>query len=186
MFVTWFKQPEGPSNPLSILAHQLRRRFRSNRSLLRGARLAYLTARPEGSLVFRPVRPGLEASPAAKTVRCSAALLGSTTLASRFAHQSPNPPRETRKSGSRVALEEDRLFRRLFPAGPGKNPKALSIACRRRSDLWPPAAPSCRCRLPDEAGTAVPITQAPCTLLPSRESEKYDDKPVDNGDIGNK
>src|SRR5207248_9846 len=39
------------------------------------------------------------------------------------------------------------LFRRLFPAGPGKNPKALPIACRRRSDLWSPAAPSCRCRL---------------------------------------
>jgi hypothetical protein len=41
---------------------------------------------------------------------------------------------------NRVALEEDRLFRRLFPTGPGKNPKALpnclpaeigpSVACR--------------------------------------------------------
>jgi len=41
---------------------------------------------------------------------------------------------------SRVALEEDRLFRRLFPAGPERNPKAPSIACRRRSDLWSPAA----------------------------------------------
>ena len=52
-----------------------------------------------------------------------------------------------RNASSRVALEEDRLFRRLFPAGPGKNPKALPTACRRRSDLWSPAAPACRCRL---------------------------------------
>src|SRR5256885_9095107 len=30
----------------------------------------------------------------------------------------------------------DHLFRRLFPADPEKNPKVLSTACRRRSDLW--------------------------------------------------
>ena len=76
-------------DPLSILAHQLRRRFLSNNSLLRGAQPVYQTARPEGSLVLRPIRPAFEPDPktdfAAKTVRCSAALLGSTTLASRFA-----------------------------------------------------------------------------------------------------
>ena len=87
MFATWLK-PEGP-NPLSILAHQLRRRFLSHSSLVRGAEPVYQTARPEGSLVLRPVRPAFEPDPktdfAAKTVRCSAALLGSTTLASRFA-----------------------------------------------------------------------------------------------------
>jgi hypothetical protein len=91
VFVTWSK-PEGP-DPLSILAHQLRRRFRSNSSLLRGAKPVYQTARPEGSLVLRPVRPAFELDPktnfAAKTVRCSTALLGSTTLASRFAHHDP-------------------------------------------------------------------------------------------------
>ena len=38
---------------------------------------------------------------------------------------------------------------------------------------------------PREAGTAVPITGAPCTPRPSRESEKFGKKPVDNGDIGN-
>jgi hypothetical protein len=38
---------------LSILAHQLRRRFLPNSSLLRGAGSTYSTARPEGSLVFR-------------------------------------------------------------------------------------------------------------------------------------
>ena len=46
--------------PLSILAHQLRRRFPPNRSLHKGgARSIYLTALPEGSLVFRPSRPGI-------------------------------------------------------------------------------------------------------------------------------
>ena len=48
---------------------------------------------------------------------------------------------------------------------------------------------TCRARLPlpaiGEAGTAVPITQSPCTSIPSRKSEKYGKKPVDNGDIGN-
>src|SRR3954452_18045843 len=57
VFVTWSK-PEGP-DPLSILAHQLRRRFLSDSSLVRGARPIYRTAPPEGSLVFRSVRPAL-------------------------------------------------------------------------------------------------------------------------------
>src|SRR4051794_28149912 len=48
------------TNPLSILAHQLRRRFPPNRSLHKGgARSIYQTAPPEGSLVFRPSRPGV-------------------------------------------------------------------------------------------------------------------------------
>jgi hypothetical protein len=87
---------------------------------------------------------------------------------------------------SRVALEEDRLFRRLFPAGPKKNPKALpnrlpaeigpSVACR---------ALLCRFRPSGEAGTSVPITWSVCTLPPSRGSKIFGNKPVDNGDIGN-
>jgi hypothetical protein len=47
-----------PTYPLSILAHQLRRRFPSCSALFRGARLIYLTTWPEGSLVFRLARPG--------------------------------------------------------------------------------------------------------------------------------
>jgi len=72
-----------------------------------------LTARPEGSLVFRSFRPVLSEpkSLEAKTTQCSAALLGSITL--RVPLRSPH-----RSATSRVALEEDRLFRRLFPAGP--------------------------------------------------------------------
>src|SRR3982751_337727 len=98
---------------------------------------------------------------------------------------SPKSPERNPEPGNRVALEEDRLFRRLIPTDPEKNPKAHSTACRRRSDLWSPAAPSCRCRPSGEAGTAVPITQRQCTARPSRESEKCGEKPVDNGDIGN-
>jgi hypothetical protein len=45
--------PKAWAYPLSILAHQLRRRFPSDRSLRRGALTFYRTALPEGSLVFR-------------------------------------------------------------------------------------------------------------------------------------
>ena len=45
--------------------------------------------------------------------------------------------------------------------------------------------PCPRCRFLGEAGTAVPITKAPCTSTPSRGSEIFGNKPVDNGDFGN-
>jgi hypothetical protein len=101
--------PKTQTNPLSILAHQLRRRFPSNSSLLRGARSIYSTARPEGSLVFRSFRPALdpdpcEPTPAAKTARCSAALLGETTLASRFASSAPKCFREPRRARGEFPL----------------------------------------------------------------------------------
>jgi len=47
-----------PIYPLSILAHQLRRRFPPCISLFRGARLTYSTTWPESSLVVRSARPG--------------------------------------------------------------------------------------------------------------------------------
>jgi hypothetical protein len=62
--------------------------------------------------------------------------------------------------------------------------RSFDNACRRRSDLWSPAASSIRCRLSDEAGTAVPITRLLCTPLPSRGSKIFGNEPVDNGDIG--
>src|SRR3954452_12720803 len=76
--------------PLSILAHQLRRRFPSCSSLVRGANLTYSTALPEGSLVVRPDRPA-RTEVLAKTARCSAALLGNSSIASRFAHFPVSP-----------------------------------------------------------------------------------------------
>jgi hypothetical protein len=141
-----------PTDPLSILAHQLRRRFPSCSSLSRGARLIYSTAPPEGSLVFRLARPGIGTEVPSKTARCSTALLGSTTLTSRFAHQIPRGDPGT---ASRLRkIDSSGASSRLAP----KRTRKLSpIACRRRSDLWSPAAPFAVAGS-GEAGTAVPIT----------------------------
>lgn len=49
--------------PLSILAHQLRRRFPPCISLFRGARLTYSTTWPESSLVVRSARPDWNRDP---------------------------------------------------------------------------------------------------------------------------
>ena len=89
----------------------------------------------------------------AKTVRCSTALLGLISLASRFA------PSDPKILWCRVALEEDQLFRRHPPDWPASAPKSFSLACRRRSVLWSPAASFHPCGLSEEAGTAVPITR---------------------------
>ncbi len=89
--------------------------------------------------------------PKTKQLRCSTALLGMITSASRFAPAIP------KNSGSRVAQKEDHLFRRLFPAGHGLSPKELSTACRQRSVLWS-LPPHLARRPPGEAATAVPIT----------------------------
>jgi len=154
-------------DPLSILAHQLRRRRPPNNSLFRGARSFYSTAPPEGSLVFRPLRPGILEPKflEAKTVRCSAALLGEPSIASRFAHRRSEDLQEPRRATGRF------LFRRLFPAGPVRTRRLFPILPAEIGPLV-----TCRARLPfpalGEAGTAVPITQATCTPRPSRESEK--------------
>ena len=64
VFVTWSPEnPKAPMNPLSILAHQLRRRFPSGISLVRGAWLTYPTTWPEGSLVVRSAVPGRNRNP---------------------------------------------------------------------------------------------------------------------------
>src|SRR4051812_30410311 len=93
--------PKIQTNPLSILAHQLRRRIPSNSSLgeEEPAR-STKTARPEGSLVSRPTRPSFlkPKSLEAKTVRCSTALLGPTTLASPFAHRRSEGRQEPRRA----------------------------------------------------------------------------------------
>ena len=181
------KTREGP-DPLSILAHQLRRRFRSNSSLVRGAKPIYQTARPEGSLVLRPVRPVMnpirEPTSRRKPSDVLRPFLGNPLLRPASLTRPLDSPKETPEIREPRRATERFLFRRLLPADPKKNPKVLLTACRRRSDLWSPAALSCRCRLSGEAGTAVPITYSPCTPLPSRKSEKWVLKPVDNGDIG--
>ena len=78
----------------------------------------------------------------------------------------------TRGLPNRVALEEDQLFRRLFPTG-ATNLRRVSHC------LSAEIGPSVTLRsllavagFPVEAGTSVPITLATCTSHPSRGSEK--------------
>ena len=110
--------PERVRPRFSILAHQLRRRIPSDYSLFRGARLISRHRHPKAraSLDW----PGLNGTVIPfKTVRCSAALLGKPSIAFRFAHLGSEDLREPRRTTGRF------LFRRLFPAGPGKDPKII-------------------------------------------------------------
>ena len=149
VFVTWSK-PEGP-DPLSILAHQLRRRFRSDRSLFRGARPAYPTTWPEGSLVFRPVRPALDRSPRRKPSDVQRPFLGNP-LSRPASLTSP-----TRSSG---AASRDRKISlpAPLPGWPRQEPESSSH--RLPAEIGPLV--TCRALVPlpalGEAGTAVPIT----------------------------
>ncbi len=158
---------------LEIQAHQLRRRFPSDNSLRRGDRPFTGLRHPRG---FACLPTSCLAEP--KPLRCSAALLGSITLCV------PLCP-STRRLPNRVALEEDQLFRRLFPTGSAnlrRVPHCLS------AEIGPSVTLRFLLALasfPVEAGTSVPITLEQCTSPPSRGSEKCVLKPVDNGDIGN-
>jgi len=66
--------------------------------------------------------------------------LGRPLFASRFAFRDP------KTASSRVALEEDRLFRRLFPAGPANSRGKLSLPAGGDRSFRHPPLPSCRCR----------------------------------------
>jgi hypothetical protein len=87
----------------------------------------------------------------AKTVQCSAALLGSTTLASRFAppHRSASKPR---RAGGRSTLPAP------LPGWPRKEPESSSHCLP--AEIGPLVTRRTRLPLPalGEAGTAVPIT----------------------------
>ena len=128
-----------PTYPLSILAHQLRRRFRSNRSLVRSQTdLPDCAARGFAGPSIRPAC--LEPKLAAKTVRLSAALLGSTTLAFRFASrrsedhfEAASRWRKIDSSGASSRLAPPPLRRALaLPAGGdrtfGHLPHLLAVA----------------------------------------------------------
>jgi hypothetical protein len=150
----WSRPVNGLRPRFSILAHQLRRRFLPNSSLLRGARPIYSTARPEGSLVVRPFRPVFwnRSSSKPKPPDVPRPFLGRPL--SRPASLTDNP----KITRSRVALEEDRLFRRLFPAGPSRTRRLFPFLPAEIGPLV-----TCRALLAvagclGEAGTAVPIT----------------------------
>ena len=105
VFVTWFQNPKAPKpalDPGSPAQASL-----PIKSLPREeSRSTYLTARPEGSLVFRSSGLALEPRssrtgiPRHKAIRCFTALLGVTALASRFAHQPQFPTRRTRSGAA--------------------------------------------------------------------------------------
>jgi len=101
-------------------AHQLRRRFPSATPSEEEPDRSTESRRPKARISFEQILPG----PKAKAGRCSAALLGMISTASRFASTGP-------KAGfSRVARSEDHLFRRLVPAGLETLPREPLIACR--------------------------------------------------------
>jgi len=143
------QKPEGP-DPLSILAHQLRRRFPSNNSLRREA-LTDLrrTTRRITLLSTDPASSRTEAPDQNRPMFRGPSWVGHSCVPLRRPH---------RNASGRVALEEDQLFRRLIPTDSASIPKNFSNACRRRSDLWSPAAPSCRCRL---SGGPGPPSRSP-------------------------
>ena len=132
MFVTWSKtrrprpalDPGSPAQA-SLPTEQLPPQGRSPINLLDCAsrRFAGLSTVP----AWHPNR-----SPSAKTARCSAALLGPITPASRFAHQS-NLHEEDR-TRNRVALEKTGSSGASSRLAPTRT-EALIIACRRRSEL---------------------------------------------------
>lgn len=100
----------------------------------------YSTAPPEGSLVFRrPARLKTEVLALNRSMFRGP----SWDNLSRVPLRSPNP---TRRSGSRVARQEDHLFRRLFPAGPSRTRKFFPF-------------------LPAEIGSSVP--SSPLLPLPA-------------------
>jgi hypothetical protein len=139
------------THPLSILAHQLRRRFPSCSSLFRGVRLIYSTTWPEGSLVVRSAGPGRNRNSGQnRPMFCGP----SWEILYRVPLRSPSPRggREPRRATGRS------LFRRLFPAGPTRTRKFSPLPAGGDRTFGHLPRPSCRFRPSGEAGTAVPIT----------------------------
>jgi len=129
------RSPKGLVPRFSILAHQLRRRFRSGIPLFREARLTYPTTWPESSLVVQSAGPGKDRNPN-QNHPIFHGPSWEIPVVSRFAHRNSEESQEPRRTSERF------LFRRLIPAGPNQNPRVLLNSCRRRSDLWSPAASS--------------------------------------------
>jgi hypothetical protein len=161
VFVTWSIKTFRPTYPLSILAHQLRRRFPSCNSLFRGARLIYSTARPEGSLVFRLARPG-DGTP----IRGLNFRPKPPDVLRPFLGNPLSRPASltfpTRRSG---AASRDRKISlpAPLPGWPREEPKLFPLPAGGDRTFGHLPHSSHRFRSSEEAGTAVPITPAPCT-----------------------
>ena len=176
------QKPEG-SDPLSILAHQLRRRFLSGSSLVRGAKPTYLTARPEGSLVIRSIRPAPNPDPKTAIWRQNHPMfhgpswdnLYRVPLCSPKFRRTPGTASHDRKTVSSGASYRPtpKRTRKLFPLPAGGDrtfghlPHRLAVA----GFLERPGPPS---RSPKHHARLARVCK----------SEKCGGKPVDNGDIG--
>jgi hypothetical protein len=160
VFVTWLIEPFGlPTRSRSwltssgVASHRTVPSTREEPDQSTGLRL------PKVRLSFD--RPGLASEPKPfsqnRPMLCGPSWVDHSCVPLRSPTQSPRgrSSREPRRA------REDQLFRRLFPAGPDKNPKALTIACRRRSELrdLPPEGGSNR--RPDHMSTMhlVPESQ---------------------------
>jgi hypothetical protein len=104
---------------------------------------------PKPRFCFVP--PGLTE---VKADRCSAALLGKTLNCVPLCFQRPESRLLPRRAVERSSLPAP------LPGWPREASEETSHCPPRRSDRWSPAASCFRCRLSDEAGTAVPITNA--------------------------
>ena len=151
-------------DPLSILAHQLRRRIPPNNSLLRGADRPTRLRGPKVRWSFDLSGPAFwNRSPSKpKPSSVPRPFLGRPLLRPASLTDDPKTAR------SRVALEEDdssgassRLAR--------SEPEGSSQSCRRRSDLWSPAASACRCRLLERPR---PPSRSPMHHAPRRRVAK--------------
>lgn len=123
----------------------------------------YSSAPAEASLLFRATRP----DPKVKADRCSAALLGMTLTASRFASGQPEDRLLPRRAFERSSLPAP------LPGWPRKAPEGTFHCLPRRSDLWTPAAPSCRCRPPGEARDRRPDHPWTLTRISESRQAKY-------------
>jgi len=145
-----------PIYPLSILAHQLRRRFPSCSSLVRGARLFYSTALPEGSLVFRPARPAETFDPETKCSGENRPMFHGPSWGNRSCVPLCSP--KFRRTSGTASRERQFPLPAPLPGWPRSEPES-SFHCLP-AEIGPLVTRRTRLPLPalGEAGTAVPIT----------------------------
>ena len=160
---TWSRSSKGLAPRFSILAHQLRRRFPSYRSLVRGALTSTRLRLPKVRL-----SPELSVPGRAKAIRCSAALLGSITLASRFASSVRRLPKPRRARG-RSTLPAP------LPDWPRFAPKSASLPVGGDRSFRHPPLPSVPCGPSGGGGDFRP--DHPCTMHVGSESGKRKIRP---------
>jgi hypothetical protein len=136
-----------PGDPFQkVQAHQLRRRFPSDNSLRRGDRPSDRLRYPKARLSPELSVPGKPKSSDVPRPFLGRSLLRPALL----------PPSED--FVGRVALEEDQLFRRLFPTGPELLRKVSHCLSAEIGPSVTLRSLLALASLPVEAGTSVPIT----------------------------